>query len=366
MRKFVVAIALAGLIACASPQTARPRIDAAALANQEQQLIRYALETRTAEYQRVYSIAERLRAANVELCPEKERSIGIMFETANDYGREYRDAAKDLWGLDDRPSVIWVGENSPAAAAGVRVRDRLIRINDEQIRPGRRASQEAFRRLRQAARSGIVRLDLLRGTEGVAVSITPVERCGYDFLMSDAADINAYADGNTIIITRGMLRFTRNEQELALVLAHELSHNAMRHIQAMQQNRLAGAVGGAVLDVLAAAAGVNTGGAFSNAGGDLGAQMFSQEFESEADYVGMYFLTRTGYSTDGVEDFWRRMAVENPRGVRLAYSHPTYAQRFLMLPAVRQEIADKAAGSIPLTPNMSSERARPPQTAPAP
>src|SRR5262249_1990330 len=90
---------------------------------------------------------------------------------------------------------------------------------------------------------------------------------------------------------------------------------------------------------------------------DIGAQMFSQDFESEADYVGMYFLVRAGYPMNGVEDFWRRMAVENPRGVRLAYSHPTYAQRFVALPAVRQEITEKITTGAPLVPNMRTDHA---------
>jgi predicted Zn-dependent protease len=186
----------------------------------------------------------------------------------------------------------------------------------------------------------------------VNVVADPVQRCGYEFVISDDAEINAAATGDLIILNRGILRFARSEEEIALVVAHELAHNAMRHIQAMQQNQTMGLVGGALIDVLAAAGGVDTGGAFTRAGGDIGARMFSRDFESEADYVGMYFLARAGYSIDGVEDFWRRMAVEHPEGVRLAYSHPTYAERFVSLPSVRQEIADKTAAGAPLIPNM--------------
>src|SRR5690606_3998107 len=118
-----------------------------------------------------------------------------------------------------------------------------------------------------------------------------------------------------------------------------------------------GMLGGAVLDVLAAAGGVNTGGAFTDMGGDIGAMMFSQAFESEADYVGLYFTARAEFDVSGAENFWRRMAVEHPRGIRFAYTHPNTAQRYLGLAAAREEIALKLARGVPLRPNLRGEEA---------
>ena len=37
-------------------------------------------------------------------------------------------------------------------------------------------------------------------------------------------DVNAYYDGKRIVIYTGLLKFVRNEEELALVIAHELAH----------------------------------------------------------------------------------------------------------------------------------------------
>ena len=164
----------------------------------------------------------------------------------------------------------------------------------------------------------------MRGAEVITLRVTPEETCAYQLLLVDGDEINAAADGRTIYLNRGMLRFVRTDEELALVLGHELAHNAMRHIEAMQTNAMMGTVGGAALDILAAAGGANTGGAFADAGGDIGRMMFSQAFESEADYVGLYFTARAGFDTTDVESFWRRMAAENPLGIRFAYSH-TYS-----------------------------------------
>lgn len=354
-----VVFALA-LVACASPQTTRPTITSDNLAAEQRRQDLFVLESRAAEYRRVYDIAERLSSANAELCARRAQMIGVRFENLNDYSRETRNAAQTLWGLNDRPSVVWVGADSPAARAGLRPRDQLIAINGQAIRAGRNSSRQALNRLRDATAEGPVVLQIMRGAETIDVTVTPEETCAYQFFLVDGDDINAAADGRTIYLNRGMLRFVRTDEELALVLGHELAHNAMRHIEAMQTNAMMGTVGGAVLDILAAAGGVNTGGAFADAGGDIGRMMFSQAFESEADYVGLYFTARAGFDTTDVESFWRRMAAENPRGIRFAYSHPNSAERYLGLAAARLEISNKLAAGLPLRPNMRGERAEQP------
>ena len=116
-----------------------------------------------------------------------------------------------------------------------------------------------------------------------------------------------------------------DDRELALVVAHELAHNTMGH----RGKKTANATVGLLVDLLGAAAGVNTRGTFS----DIGARAFSQDFEREADHVGMYYLARAGYPTEGVADFWRRMATEHPSSIRTNHSatHPPTTERFLAL-----------------------------------
>lgn len=342
--------------ACATPQTSAPGIARGDLAMEQEEQRLFTLELRESEFRRVYDIAERLRAANADLCPDKEMSLGLRVENINDYPREFRAAAAELWDLDQTPAVNWVGPGSPAERAGVQRHDRLISINGKAASvPATRNSRAVFRSLRAAAREGAVTLELMRGETPVTVHIAPQQRCGYDFVMTDGAEVNAYADGDTMYITRGMMRFVRSDEEIALVLAHELAHNAMDHIDAQQQNALLGTIAGALVDGLFAAGGVNTGGAFTDAGGQSGRAMFSREFETEADYVGMYFMHRAGYSTEGVEHFWRRMAADHPSGIRVAGTHPTTAARFLTIASARDEIARKAANGEELRPNMRAD-----------
>lgn len=344
------------------------------LASEQHRQSVYVLESRRSDYRRVYDMADRLTRANTQFCPRQSQTIGIRLENLNDYGRDFRDAARSQWGLDNTPTVNWVAANSPASEAGIQLNDRLVAVNGRALPTGTNARRQAARWLRDAADDGNVTLQLRRGTETISATVRPRADCAYEFYMTDDSDLNAAADGRSIFVTRAMLRFVRTDEELALVLGHELAHNSMRHIDAMQQNAAMGTAGGLLLDILAASAGVNTGGAFSDAGGDVGRMMFAQEFEAEADYVGMYYMARAGYSIDGVEDFWRRMSAENPRSIRLAYTHPNNAQRFLVLAATRDEIHRKQSNNLELRPNMQGDHAAPepvsavsePVAAPAP
>ncbi|MBL8549086.1 MAG: M48 family metalloprotease [Hyphomonadaceae bacterium] len=355
MRAQLVAATLAvGVVGCAAPQTIRPGVTPEAVKAEQHRQSLYVLEARAADYRRIYEVTERLRWANADLCPRTEPSIGVRFETVHDYPRDFRQAAQELWGVSERPSLTWVSPFSPAARQ-LMPRDVLLAVNGRAVSPGRRASRDAFRAIRAAGRQGPVRLDFKRGEAAYYAMVEPARRCAYDFFVTDDPEANAAADGETIAINRGLLRVVQSTEQLALVIGHELAHNAMGHLDAKGRNQMMGAVGGAVVDILLGAAGANTGGAFRAAGEEAGAMMFSQAFESEADYVGLYYMQRAGYSIEGVEEFWRRMAVDHPAGIRLAYTHPTTAERFVGLSAARQEILTKQASGQPMRPTLRSD-----------
>ena len=85
--------------------------------------------------------------------------------------------------------------------------------------------------------------------------------------------------------------------------------------------------------------------------------MYSQEFEAEADYVGIYYLERAGYSTENVANFWRDMAVEHPGSINQSHTstHPATPERFLEINAAIKEIEEKKKSNQQLIPNIVAE-----------
>ena len=137
--------------------------------------------------------------------------------------------------------------------------------------------------------------------------------------------------------------FIEEDKELQFILSHELAHNSEKHISKRVNNSILGTI----LDVAAASAGVNTRGTFGN----IGAQMYSQDFEREADYISMYILALAEIDTRGVENFWRRLSAENPRSIdSYNSSHPTSPERWANIVATRKEIEYKINNNIELVP----------------
>lgn len=181
--------------------------------------------------------------------------------------------------------------------------------------------------------------------------------CPYGLILQRSDEVNAAADGQNVFVNTGMFRFVENDDQLAIVIAHEIAHNVMRHLDGKKANTILGSLFGAIIDIGASAYGVNTGGEFAKAGAKAGALAFSQDFEREADYVGMYIVAATGRPLAQSPDFWRRMAQENASSIVFAGTHPTTAERFLRLDATASEIERKLALGVPLQPEMRGRAA---------
>lgn len=302
---------------------------------------------------RLADLAFPILAANTELCGNKtEPLIGIAWATRKDLPdmhRSYRKTMKAL-GVGKRPMRTYVTTDGPADVAGLKAGDILVAVDGKKVPTvGFRNPRNKFRRqLRKAAEDGVFHVDYERGpgTRYKAV-VEPVQGCAYPVRLVHEDVINAYADGNAMYITVGMYRFARNDLELQAVIAHELAHNSEGHMSKV----LTKGILGSIVDVAAAADGVDTQGAFSR----IAMQMFNKDFEREADYVSMYMLERAGIDATEAASLWRRMALEHPDSVIFAGTHPTTAERFVNLENAHKEIIAKRQAGRSLLPSTKRE-----------
>ncbi len=88
-----------------------------------------------------------------------------------------------------------------------------------------------------------------------------------------------------------------------------------------------------------------------NAGGGA----FSVEFEREADYVGLYMMARAGYAIETAPNFWRRMAMRDPKSIEHASSHPSTADRAASLDGAVDEIRRKQSQQLALLPEIKPQ-----------
>ena len=341
------------LAACVAPRSDLPQIDPE-LAKREALIQRkMVLESAIELDIRLAQIARPMWIAAAPLCGKRiSPTFGFYYTNQHEWGVEWLRAADDLYGLSDSLQVFYLEPGSPVDQAGFQAGDLLYKIDGWDIPTGERATDLLDKHLDGVEKQLMIGVEsssqelspvvftLLRNGQRHEISVTPLISCDYGFYVVQDDALNAYADGRDVIIHQGMMRFAKSDTELATAVAHELAHNLMGHIEAIETN----AAGGLLLDLLAAGIGVNTQGAFMK----MAAGAYSQEFEAEADHVGLYIMALANYDMADAPKFWRRMAIEHPSGIDYGVSHPTTPERFLGLENAIAIITEQRTAGIDL------------------
>jgi predicted Zn-dependent protease len=172
---------------------------------------------------------------------------------------------------------------------------------DQDVQIGEKAAREAERQYPLLSDDAVT--SYVQDVGGRLVDAIPAEflhsQFRYTFKVLDIKDINAFAlPGGPMYVHRGIIEAAHNEGELAGVMAHEMSHVALRHGTAQQTKAekfnfgvLAGAIAGRVVGGGLGAA-ISEGSQFG-----IGATFlrFSREYEKQADLLGVQMLARAGY-----------------------------------------------------------------------
>ncbi len=310
------------------------------------------------EQEKVAQLAYRLSINTVGLCRGNETLVtGAYLFDWDLTTDEWVDIANDALGINLHTpgiEVLFVIPESPAEAAGLRPGDRIIRLNNWRVPSSRGAFSELHKRFLELndLRVSSINLGIQRSTNFSDVTLYPIKGCHFPVILQEDESIGAFADGEKVIINRGMLRFIRNNDELSMVVAHEMAHNALGHIDAKRKNMAAGAVVGSVVDVLfAAATGIGTGGSFSRMGANIAALAYSKDFEFEADYHGAYIMAQAGFDFRIMPSYWRYIGSVDRDSTTFSQTHPTSVERYLNMREIVREIEEKQEAGRPLIPD---------------
>lgn len=130
--------------------------------------------------------------------------------------------------------------------------------------------------------------------------------CGYPIEVENSARLYASTNGKRIRLTSGMLRYFESDDELAFVLAHELSHILLGHA-----------------------------GAFSG---------FSQKSaEIEADRLGIRIVSAAHFDTELAAEFPERLAQSYPGLRRLDGTYPEPDSRTAMIRSALRDNTNQLA-----------------------
>lgn len=321
------------------PQADAPELTPRMVAAQD------AVKTMVSLQDRLYRVAAPLLINNADLCRTQARNLlGFTAQNKYSYPGEYADAAQAVLGYGERLQVSGVLAGSGAARAGLRKGDSLLSADGKNLPGGRDAETQAagvFGPL--VASRAALNMTIARNGSNQVLSVPVTRACAFRVVIGNSDNINSYADGQRVAITRGMINFAQSDEAIAFVLAKDLAHNVLGHAGAMRNS----ATVGSIIDNLASVKPD-----LSMLIGSAGIKPVPQEMDAAADSLALYLLVRAGYNVERAKPFWQRLATQYPASVLNGHTanHPATAFRLAAIDKTVAEIKAKQAAKKPLLP----------------
>lgn len=197
------------------------------------------IRTIAAHELRLSTIAHRIAAANARSCATPRMMSGMVLHDLTQYPQPARSTVARAFSLQRGIGVLGVVPGSGAARAGLRVDDEILRFGTQSAESMLAWTQRAssYRRiddflasLSQALEEGPQQLLVRRGGQLVALTLAGQQGCGGNVKFVDSSNTNAWSDGRHVVLTSAIVGMTRSDDELAFVIAHEMSHNILGHL----------------------------------------------------------------------------------------------------------------------------------------
>jgi len=194
------------------------------------------------------------------------------------------------------------------------------------------------------------------------------ERFAWQVLLGKDRSINAFAvPGGWLGLHLGLVSVTATRDEIAAVLAHELSHVTQRHIARMMTREARQApwmLAAMILGAMAVSKSPEAGQAILAGSSALGAQQqlsFSRDMEREADRVGLGVATQAGFQPQGFVTMFDKLQQASRLNDNGAYpylrSHPMSTERAADMQS-RQQLQEAAPAVPTIDHVLAAARAR--------
>ena len=140
-----------------------------------------------------------------------------------------------------------------------------------------------------------------------------IAKFSWEFNLIKSDDVNAFCmPGGKIVVYEGLLPLATSDDELAVVLGHEVAHAVAKHSNERMSQEVLAQYGAAAVDVVLSSKSETAriiGGTVFGLGAQFGVMLpYSRKHELEADYMGLVFMTMAGYDPNKAITFWQKMA----------------------------------------------------------
>ena len=174
-----------------------------------------------------------------------------------------------------------------------------------------------------------------------------LQNYAWEFNLVKSDEINAFCmPGGKIVVYEGIMRLFDNDDELAVVLGHEVAHAVAKHSNERMSQQILQQYGAQALSIGLSGQSYQLQ-SIANQVYGIGSQVgvmlpFSRKHESEADYMGLVLMTMAGYNPDYAVTFWKKMAAKSGGSQNeIMSTHPSDARRVADIQKNLPEIKSK-------------------------
>ena len=220
---------------------------------------------------------------------------------------------------EDGCVVVGVINDYIADLAGIREGDIIKEIEGKEIKDSKDVAFKA---------DEVATVIVERSDTKLSFDVIPEVQPYVRIRLKETGKINAYAKFSGIEFTTGMVHFVEDEDELAVIMGHELAHLTAKHLpKNISMAALCGTLGGLT-------------GPFAPLTTQALYAPYSRKNEREADYLGLIYAHNAGYDVQKGAALWKRFALEIPRSRSKSFlrSHPASPERILRVKMVGEMI----------------------------
>lgn len=303
------------------------------------------IDTLLERQERIYRIAAPLIIKNAVLCRTQARPLlGFTAKNQYSYPPELSVAARQSLGLDERLQVMQILDGSGAMRAGLKRGDILQTIQDITIPTGPQAEPEAARMLSPILKNLTeINITVIRQTQPITVNVPLTLACAFAIDVGNTQNVNAYADGRRILLTRGLLDWLSTDEDVAVIIAREIAHNVLQHAKQLQQM----ATLSIVIDNLLLFKPDQVAANSSN-----GIKITPEKMDQDADRLALFMLARAGYDLASFTRVMQKLAQIPNASQANTYPalHPWTEGRQSVIQSTMKEIRQKQSAKKALVP----------------